>query len=105
MQMHVTVGYGSDVAQVQAILCHAALSCDRVLRDPPPSAFLQNFGADGLDFMLAVWIDDPSQGSMGVRSQINLNILADLRAAGIEIPYPQRVVELRTAQAVPRENP
>ena len=105
VSLHVSVAYASDVGQVQSILCNAALACDRVLKDPPPAAFLHNFGADGLDFTLAVWIDDPTQGTLGPRSEINRHILRGLRTAGIEIPYPQRVVEVRSAQGLPRENP
>ena len=95
MALNVSVGYDSDAAQVQQILCAAAAACDRVLQDPAPSAHLANFGADGLDFTLSVWITDPDKGQLSLRSEINLNILRGLRAAGIDIPYPQRVVELR----------
>lgn len=93
--LHVTVGYDSDAQQVQRILCAAAASCERVLKDPPPAAYLDQFGADGLAFTLAVWIDDPENGQLGLRSEINLHILRELRQAGIEIPYPQRVVHMK----------
>lgn len=105
LSLTVSVGYDSDVDQVQAILCAAAASCARVLKDPAPAALLTNFGADGLEFTLSVWIVDPDKGQQGLRSEINLNILRDLRAAGIEIPYPQRVVELRQGPEPPRGKP
>jgi small-conductance mechanosensitive channel len=105
LSLTVSVGYDSDVDQVQAILCAAAASCERVLTDPAPAALLTNFGADGLEFTLSVWIVDPDKGQQGLRSEINLNILRDLRAAGIEIPYPQRVVELRQGPEPPRGKP
>ncbi len=109
MTVTVSVSYDSDVDQVQQILCAAAAACARVLQDPAPSALLSNFGADGLEFTLSVWILDPDKGQLGLRSEINLNILRGLRAAGIEIPYPQRVVELRpgpvTEALVPRGKP
>jgi small-conductance mechanosensitive channel len=105
LSLTVSVGYDSDVDQVQAILCAAAAACERVLKDPAPAALLTNFGADGLEFTLSVWIVDPDKGQQGLRSEINLNILRDLRAAGIEIPYPQRVVELRQGPEPPRGKP
>lgn len=105
LSLTVSVGYDSDVDQVQTILCAAAASCERVLKDPAPAALLTNFGADGLEFTLSVWIVDPDKGQQGLRSEINLNILRDLRAAGIEIPYPQRVVELRQGPEPPRGKP
>ncbi|GAB4217529.1 MAG: hypothetical protein Fur007_19770 [Rhodoferax sp.] len=95
----VSVGYDSDVDQVTHLLREATLSVERVLRDPPPSVLLSNFGADGLEFTVGYWISDPENGVMGVRSQINLAILHSLRTHGIEIPFPQRVVHQAPAPA------
>ena len=91
----VSVGYDSDVDLVRRLLEEAALAQPRVVRNPGPSAALSAFGADGLEFTLGYWIDDPENGQLGLRSDINLTILASLRANGVEIPYPQRVVHLR----------
>ena len=91
----VTVGYGSDVAAVRRILLEAALANPRVLREPEPGAFLDKFGPDGLEFTLALWIKDPQHGTLPLRSEINEHILRELHVAGIEIPYPQRVVHMR----------
>jgi small-conductance mechanosensitive channel len=93
----ITVGYDSDVAQVQQILCAAASAQPRVLMDPKPVAFLVNFAPDGLEFSLHFWINDPSAGSLNLRSDINVAILHGLRAAGVDIPFPQRVVHLKDA--------
>ena len=72
----------------------AALSAPRVLRGPAPSAALSASGADGLEFTMGFWIADPENGALGLRSQINVAVLQALRAHGIDIPYPQRVVHL-----------
>ena len=40
------------------------------------------------------WIADPGNGQMNVKSEVNLAVLRGLRAAGVEIPYPQRVVRM-----------
>ncbi len=93
----IAVGYDSDVGRVQQVLVDAALSVPRVLRDPAPAARLVKFGADGLEFSLLYWIDDPVNGQLNVRSDVNLQVLQGLRAAGIEIPFPQRVVYTRGA--------
>jgi len=91
----VSVGYSSDVQQVMALLTQAALAQDRVLREPAPSVALSNFGADGLEFTLGFWIGDPENGSLNIRSLVNLEILRLLRENSIEIPFPQRVVHQR----------
>ena len=90
----VSVGYDSDVELVQRLLREAALESERVLRQPPPSALLTNFGADGLDFSVGYWLADPQNGTGGPRSQINLAILRKLREHGVDIPYPQRVLHV-----------
>jgi small-conductance mechanosensitive channel len=92
----VAVGYDSDVAQVMGILVQSALAQPRVLRDPGPAALLANFGADGLEFTLGYWIEDIENGQGNLRSDINQQILRELRAHGIDIPYPQRVVHTRS---------
>jgi small-conductance mechanosensitive channel len=88
----IQVGYDSDVAQVQAILTAAALACGRVLKTPEPAAHLSSFAADGLEFTVVFWIADAHNGLMNVRSDVNVAILSGLRAAGVDIPFPQRVV-------------
>ena len=93
----VSVGYDSDVDLVQELLVDAAVRTQRVLADPPPSCRLAAFGADGLEFRVLFWIDDPQNGQLNVRSDVNLRILKALREANIDIPYPQRVVHLQPA--------
>ena len=89
----ISVGYDSDVDVVMRLLSEAALASERVLRSPAPSVSLSAFGADGLEFTVGFWIADPENGLLGLRSEINLAILRLLRAHGIDIPYPQRVVQ------------
>lgn len=91
----VSVGYESDVERVTQLLLQAALDQPRVLRDPGPAVHLSNFGTDGLEFTVGYWISDAENGLGNLKSDINLAILAALRANQIEIPYPQRVVYQR----------
>ena len=93
----ISVGYDSDVDVVMRLLAEAALAPERVLREPAPSVSLSAFGADGLEFTVGFWIADPENGTLGLRSVINLAILRSLRAHGIDIPYPQRVVHWQPA--------
>jgi small-conductance mechanosensitive channel len=97
LKVDVSVGYDSDVGEVQRILCGAAQSSKRVLKDPAPISHLAKLGADGLDFTLLFWIDDPANGQLNVRSEVNMRVLEGLRAAHIDIPYPQRVVHMMPA--------
>jgi small-conductance mechanosensitive channel len=91
---NITVGYDSDVAQVQSILIAAAVGSSRVLKDPAPVAHLAQFAPDGLEFSLCFWICDPENGQLNIKSEVHIAILHALRAANIVIPYPQRVVRM-----------
>ncbi|VTU17289.1 Potassium efflux system KefA precursor [Variovorax sp. SRS16] len=92
----IVVGYKSDVAQVQSILCAAATVQPRVLGEPVPVAYLTQFAPDGLEFTLNFWVADPAKGRDNVRSAINIAILEGLRAAKIDIPSPQRVLRIES---------
>ena len=95
----VGVEYGCDVEQVQTLLRQAALSSQRVLREPAPFVGLTAFGADALEFTVGYWMGEPESGSLGLRSEINVAILKTLRAHGIDIPFPQRVLHSPSAPA------
>ena len=94
----VSVAYSSDVDLVMALMLQAALSQARVLREPAPSVALSNFGADGLEFTLGFWLADAENGTLNLRSLVNLEILRLFRQRGIEIPLPQRVLHSKPIQ-------
>jgi small-conductance mechanosensitive channel len=89
---NVQVAYGTELDTLMPRLAAAACAVPRVLADPAPGVMLAGFGADGLDLQVAFWIRDPENGLGNVRSDVNLAILRALDEAGVEIPYPQRVV-------------
>lgn len=93
----VQVAYESDLERVREVLL-AAADHPRVLKSPTPAVFLSNFGESGIDMELAVWIDTPDEGERALRSDLNWAIWHGFRAAGIEIPYPQRVVRTVSAE-------
>jgi small-conductance mechanosensitive channel len=88
----VQVAYGTDLTLLRPALEAAVAGVGRVMKDPAPAMQLSAFAADGLELLIAFWIADPENGAGGVRSDVNLAILACLEQQGIEIPYPQRVV-------------
>jgi small-conductance mechanosensitive channel len=89
----VGVAYDTDLDQALELVKQAALSVPRVLRDPAPSAVLDAFGDSALVITVGFWIADPENGTLGVRGQVNLAIWRTLKAHGIEIPFPQRVLQ------------
>jgi small-conductance mechanosensitive channel len=92
--INVSAGYDADPDQVLDILLKAAHECELVLKHPPPWAGFDNFGPDGLDFILIAVVTDVNKVG-DARSDVRIRILRAVRAAGIEIPYPQRDFHIR----------
>jgi len=99
----VQVSYDTDLEQAEALMLEAANSHVRVVHDEPdspPRVFLKEFADNGVLLELAVWIRDPSEGQNNLRSDINWAIWRRFKAAGIEIPFPQRVVHMATPSSI-----
>ncbi|MDP1526154.1 MAG: mechanosensitive ion channel [Rhodocyclaceae bacterium] len=90
----IQVAYGTDLDKAMAILVAAAQAQSRVLADPEPKAYLVSFADSGINLELGFWIADPDQGSLQLRSDIQLQIWRDFQAASIQIPFPQREVRM-----------
>ena len=90
------VAYGSDVNKVREALIAAGQSNSHVLEDPAPSVFLNKFGESSIDFELVVWSSEMSHRPSRFKSDLNFAIEEKLREAGIEIPFPQRDLHIRS---------
>jgi small-conductance mechanosensitive channel len=94
----VQVSYDSDVERALQLLVEAALAQPRVLRTPnPPEAYVVRLGESGIDLELGLWINDPENGQLGLRSAINRSLLPAFAGAGITIPFPQREIRIVAA--------
>lgn len=88
----VQVAYGTDLDALMPRLVQATRDVPRVLSNPGPGIQLSAFAADGLELTVLFWIADPENGQGSAKSAVNLALLAAINAAGVEIPYPQRVL-------------
>jgi small-conductance mechanosensitive channel len=94
------VGYGSDPREVEQALIEAARGVDGVLPEPPPSVLFHEFGESALSFELLCWTSKMLHRPGAFRSELNFAIHAALKARGIEIPFPQRDLHIRSAQGL-----
>lgn len=90
----VQVSYAADLEKAMSILVEAARKQPRVMDDPGPGAFVEAFADNGINLQLGFWIRDPTEGTLGIRSAINLEIWRRFKEEGIEIPFPQREVRI-----------
>jgi Small-conductance mechanosensitive channel len=92
----VGVAYGSDVEKVRESLIAAGAENPHTLKDPAPNVFFDGFGESALNFELVVWSSEMSHRPRRFRSDLNFAIERHLRQAGVEIPFPQRDLHIRS---------
>jgi potassium efflux system protein len=95
IMLRIGVAYGSDVARTTEILTRIVTTQPGVLQDPPPSVTFESFGQSTLDFVVRAMLTALEE-TLKVRHQLNTRIEAELRAAGIEIAYPQQDIHVRS---------
>ena len=91
----VGVAYGSPLEKVLEILSRAAKENPDVLSYPAPSPIFTGFGNSSIDFELRVWIHTIDD-RLKVFSELGVQIDRMFREEGIEIPFPQRDLHLRS---------
>ncbi len=95
LEIPIGVAYGSDVETVIRLLTQVATENPKVLDDPPPVTLFLVFGESSLDFELRVWIADFNERRF-IQSELIREIDRQFRIAGIEIPFPQRDLHIRS---------
>ncbi len=94
LALAVQISYGSPLEVAMRIMREAALKQPRVISEPEPMVFLKEFADNGFNLELHFWINDPEEGQIGLRSDINMEIWREFQNNGIEIPFPQQEVRL-----------
>jgi small-conductance mechanosensitive channel len=90
----IQVAYETDLRKAEQIMLDAAHHHPDVMPQPSPVVRLTDFGDNGINLKLVVWFKHPESGTARLMSDLNWAIWDGFRQAGIEIPFPQRVVRL-----------
>ena len=101
----VGVAYHSDPEQVRTILLDVARAHPGVLTDPGPSVLFHEFGDSALQFMLRVWTREFSTVPGVLRSELYFAISRAFKEHGIEIPFPQRDLHIKSGTLNVRQAP
>jgi len=94
-QVRVGVAYGSDTEKVRDILLRIASEHPEVHEDPPPTVRFLDFGDSSLDFVVYFMIGNPRR-VVPIESDLRFSIDKAFRGAGVEIPFPQRDLHIRS---------
>ena len=91
-----SVAYEADITRVPAIIEAAVSALPFILQKPePPECELKAFADSGVEFAVEYWVEGIEDLTGKYRSDVLFAIWNALKAEGIEIPYPQRVVHHR----------
>jgi small-conductance mechanosensitive channel len=91
-----SVSYDTDINMIPPLIEAAVATHPEILNKPyPPDCELRGFGDNGIDFAVEFWVNGLDDGPNKYTSDVLFLIWNALKDAGVEIPYPQRVVELK----------
>ena len=95
IEVPVGVAYGTDPERVLALLKTAVSGQPGVLASPEPIALFRGFGASSLDLSVFFWTADFDAWTR-LKSDMTVRVNAAIREAGIEIPFPQQDIRIRS---------
>lgn len=96
LKIPIGISYRSDPAKAMALCVEAAEMVPRVQLKPEPRCQLIGFGDSSVNLELRIWINDPPNGRANVISEVLLGVWERFHENGIEIPFPQRDLHLRS---------
>ena len=100
VDVNVGVSYESDLETVIRSLRETAAEHPEVLKNPAPDVLHAGFGDSAWNMRLRIWLAD-SRRHLEVHSEINCAIVRKFQENGVEIPFPQRDLHVRSPLPLP----
>jgi potassium efflux system protein len=95
LTLKVGVAYNSDVHEVTRIIDQVCRKNPRVLSEPAPQIYFSAYGDSSLDFTIWVFIRTPND-RVPATHELNTAIFEAFNQHGIEFPYPQMDLHIRS---------
>ena len=87
------IGYDDDIDEATAIIVEEATDHEDIMDDPAPSVRVTELGDNSVGLQSRIWIEEPHRADfIKVKSEYVRAVKERLDEAGIDIPYPQRVL-------------
>src|SRR5437773_609152 len=100
LDVDVGVSYESDLETVIRSLMEVAAEHPEVLKNPAPDVLHSGFGDSAWNMRLRIWLEHPRRHPE-VQSDINCAIVRKFQQNGVEIPFPQRDLHVRSPVPLP----
>jgi small-conductance mechanosensitive channel len=101
----VGVSYNEDPVEVRKILLQVAAENEHILKNPEPHVFFDEFGDSSLNFNLAIWTATHTDKPRRLKTELYFEIFEKFKEKGIEIPFPQRDIHIRSEPQKTKESP
>jgi len=89
------ISYDADVKIAYQVIKQAVIESPYILDEPEPSVIFTGFGDSSLDFSIRVYVSE-LDNRLPAKHDVHMRLLTALREAGIEIPFPQRDLHIRS---------
>ncbi|MDQ3979823.1 MAG: mechanosensitive ion channel family protein [Actinomycetota bacterium] len=90
--LSISVGYDADLVRVRELLLEAVAGADGVLDQPPPEVWVEEFADSGIELAVRFWHAPDIATKWRVRNNVAVVTKQTLDRAGVDIPFPQRVI-------------
>jgi small-conductance mechanosensitive channel len=90
-RINVLVAFNSDMQKVKELIFKSVKSHEKIESSPEPTIILKSFENDGVLVEVRFWMKELFN-SENILSEVRFKILEGFQNAGIEIPFPQRVI-------------
>ena len=97
IHLPVGVGYNSDPEEVRRLLLEAAAEHTDALREPKPMVVFTGYGDNSINFELLVWTESRAHAPLLLKSDLYFALFKSFKEHGIELPFPQRDLHLRSS--------
>jgi len=97
--LSVGVGYDSDLKFVEQTALDAVKALNGVKQDPPPFFLVDSFGDSAINTTVYYWFATTDSGLPDMTNAGALAIKIAFEQAGIDMPYPIRIVRIKNESA------
>lgn len=97
----VGIAYGSNIEKAHRVMLETVMSTPLVLKEPEPCVLFMEFGDSALNFSVRVFVSETGH-RLPIIHDLHVRLEKALRENGIEIPFPQRDIHIRSMTAMPQ---
>lgn len=98
IEFMIGVSYASDLEKAIELILEAARQHPRCIDDPKPVCFVREFGDSSINLLLQFWVADVTLGRYAPQSDVMRAIWQSFKENNIEIPFPQRDINIKGGQ-------